>query len=445
MFDRLIISSLKTWADSSPCKPLVLRGARQVGKTTLVKEFAKEFSVFIHLNLEKEEQRRIFSSGKNFPELLDAIFYLSGKERNKGKTLIFIDEIQNSPEAIGYLRYFYEEAPELFVIAAGSLLESMLNRNISFPVGRVDYMALRPCSFLEFIGALGEQVSAEMITSGAVPGFAHEKLKSLFHRYALIGGMPEIVAVYAATGDLIRLKKTYQSLLAGFSDDVEKYASNNAMIHYIRHIFKTGFSFAGQRIKFANFGVSDYRSREMGEAFRTLEKTMLLELIYPASSVSIPILSNYRKSPRLQWVDTGLVNYAAGVQHEIFTSPSIMTAWKGIIAEHITGQELLAYDNDVLSKRHFWTREEKNSMAEIDFIFNYNGIIIPVEVKSGDTGRLRSLHLFMDAASHKIAVRICQEKFAVIDLKTIKGKPFRLISIPFYQISQISQILDKYV
>ncbi|HAN78179.1 MAG TPA: ATPase, partial [Bacteroidales bacterium] len=151
MFERLISKELKKWSSRQDRKPLILRGARQVGKTTLVQQFAKEFNLFINLNLEKNEHRLLFEKNYSINELVSAIFYLEGKPRNLKKTLLFIDEIQNSPEAISSLRYFYEEIPELYVIAAGSLLETLLSRGISFPVGRVEYLAIRPCAFVEFL------------------------------------------------------------------------------------------------------------------------------------------------------------------------------------------------------------------------------------------------------------------------------------------------------
>lgn len=443
MLERLLLQDLSNWSKSLKHKPLVLRGARQVGKTTLVKEFARSFDTFIYLNLEILEQRQVFKKSKNFKELLDAIFFISDKSRSSGKTLLFIDEIQNSPEAIQYLRYFYEDAPELFVIAAGSLLESMISRNIPFPVGRVDYLAVRPCSFMEYLHAIKEVKAADLIKAHNIPDYAHDKLVALFRNYTLIGGMPEVVSQYAATGDLVSLNPIFQSLIAGFRDDVEKYAQNKSEVQYIRHIIKSGFAYTGQRIKFEKFGGSEYRSREMGEAFRSLEKTMLLELIYPVTSVKLPIQPNYRKSPRLNWVDTGLVNYAAGIQHEVFNAEQISEAWNGVIAEHIAGQEIFASVTDVLSKKHFWTREERNSTAEVDFIYPFEGLIIPVEVKSGESGKLRSLHLFVDASKHKIAVRIWQGKYQVNNLKTINGKSFKLINVPFYLISQLEQIIKK--
>lgn len=440
MFKRLIISELNKWAANEVHKPLVLRGARQVGKTSSVNIFSQNFDQFISLNLENAKHKALFESGEDFENIVNAIFYLANKKRNVGRTLIFIDEIQNSSEAIRLLRYFYELTPNLYVIAAGSLLETLLNSGISFPVGRVEYLAVRPCSFLEFLEAIGETATLELIENQKFPDFAHQNMLALFQTYTVIGGMPEIVQKYSKTKDVVALQPTFRSIVAGYKDDVEKYASNPSMVQHIRHIINAGFPFASQRIKFEQFARSDYRSREMGEAFRTLEKTMLLDLIYPSASREMPLLANFRKSPRLLWLDTGLVNYFAGVQHEVFMNTDIQAAWKGKIAEHIVAQELMAYNTDVLYKRFFWTREEKNAQAEIDFIIPYKQYLIPIEVKAGLSGTLKSMHLFMEEAKHDMAVRVSSLPFS-IEIVKLKTKNYRLFNIPFYAVSQIEKIL----
>ena len=445
MFKRQLDSALEQWSKSKNRKPLVLRGARQVGKTTLVKVFAKSFDKFIHLNLEFSEHRKLFESNYSFKELINAIFYLSNNVRDQKSTLIFIDEIQNSPEAVASLRYFYEETPELYVIAAGSLLESLIDRKISFPVGRVEYLTVRPCSFLEYLNAINDTISTEILTQEKIPEFAHDKLLGHFNQYSLIGGMPEVVARYSESNDLVAINKIYVSLLTSYSDDVEKYAKNTSMAHHIRHIINVGMSYAEQRIRFERFGSSDYRSREMGEAFRTLEKAMLIELTYPTISSTIPTIPDLKKSPRLSWFDTGLVNFAAGVQKEVFGAKDISNVWRGVVAEHIIGQELLALDSSVLAKKAFWVREAKNSNAEIDFIYQFDGNIVPIEVKSGEGSRLRSLHLFMDTVPHNIAVRVWSSSFLVDQITINSGKTIKLINIPFYLVHKLPLILRQYL
>jgi predicted AAA+ superfamily ATPase len=445
MFKRQLLSTLEQWSKGSNRKPLVLRGARQVGKTTLVKEFAQSFDRFLYLNLELSEHKRIFEADYSFQELLSAIFYFTDSIRDQKRTLIFIDEIQNSPKAVASLRYFYENAPTLYVIAAGSLLESLIDSHISFPVGRVEYLTVRPCTFMEYLVAINDKQSIDILSQDHVPGFAHGKILSRFNQYALIGGMPEVVSSYAESKDLITINQIYSGLLISYSDDVEKYARNSNMAHHIRHIIKIGMSYAGQRIKFERFGSSDYRSREMGEAFRLLEKAMLLELTYPSVSPIIPVIPDFKKSPRLSWLDTGLVNYAAGIQKEVFGAKDISNAWRGILAEHITGQEILALDNSVLNRKAFWVREAKNSNAEVDYIYQFNGNVIPIEVKSSIGSRLKSLQLFMETAPHNIAVRVWSEPLSIDQIESSTGRKITLINIPFYLVNQLPQILHQYL
>lgn len=442
MFNRQLISKLDEWVKKPNRKPLVLRGARQVGKTTLVLDFAKKFKQFIHLNLDKLQEKEIFEKAESFEAMIDAIYFVSKKIKEVTPTLIFIDEIQNSGAAIKMLRYFYENRPDIYVVAAGSLLETTLNHDISFPVGRVEFLPVRPFSFIEYLEAIGETRLIEKINEIELPLFYHEILSKHFKDYAVVGGMPEIIQNYVVTKDVVSLNPLYMSLLAGYMDDVEKYATSTSGVNYIRHIIKTGMSYAGQRIKFERFGESDYRSREMGEAFRTLEKTMILELVYPVSSATFPLQANYRKSPRLYWLDIGLVNYFSGTQFEVFSTSDISSAWKGISAELITGQELLAYDYDILSKRYFWARDEKNASSEIDFLFPFKGKLVPIEVKSSEKGRLKSLHLFMESVNHSTAIRVWNGKYTVEEIVLPTGKKYQLISLPFYQLSNIEKVLQ---
>ena len=443
MFYREIIEEFRNWAKSPERKPLVLRGARQVGKTTVVELFAREFDQFIRLNLEKPEERALFEAQLPFQDLLTALFIKTKNNRNAQKTLLFIDEIQNSPQAVALLRYFYEEAPDLYVIAAGSLLESIMDRKISFPVGRVEYRMLYPVSFREFLAASGEEQSLRYLVSETVPPFLHEHLTTLFKRYTTIGGMPQVVDNYIKNGDITRLQNVYESLLRSFSEDVEKYASGLPMTNYIRHILSTAFTEAGNRITFENFGGSTYRYREMKEAFNTIERTLLFTLIYPGTETEMPALPRLKMKPRLHTVDTGLVNFAAGVVDHLLTSHDISDVYRGRIAEHIVGQELQSLNYSTFNKLRFWVREKKQSTAEVDFIYPFKGWLVPIEVKSGSIGRLRSLHQYMDQAPHKIAVRVWQGPFSVENAKTIAGNVFTLLNLPFYMVNRIDLELAK--
>ena len=206
--------------------------------------------------------------------------------------------------------------------------------------------------------------------------------------------------------------------------------------------FPVPFFEAGNRIKFQGFGNSNYKSREMGEALRILEKAMLLTLIYPSSSMTVPLQTNLKKSPKLQLLDTGMLNYFSGFQKELFGKQQIDTIYQGKIAEHIVGQELLATRGSPLHPLSFWTREKRQSNAEIDFLIQFNDLIIPIEVKSGPTGRLRSLHQFIDKAPHPYAVRIYSGELSVDRIQTINDKPCILLNLPFYLAGSITRYID---
>ncbi len=444
MFYRNNIKTLENWAKKKDRKPLVLRGARQVGKTTLVKLFAKKYDRFLYYNLEKTKDKNVFKKNTQFSELIDAIFYERNLKKNFTSTLLFIDEIQQVPNAIQQLRYFYEETPEFHVIAAGSLLEMILNENISFPVGRVSFLKILPFSFSEFLLANKETSSIELLGNIPIANYTHDKLTKLFYTYSLIGGMPEIIQQFVATNDLIQLNPIYEDLIISYLDDVEKYAKNTNERKIIRFLIKNSFSYAGNRIKFIGFANSNYKSKDVSETFSLLEKTNILKLVYPITQEKPPLISDYKKMPRLQLLDTGLVNYFAGVQQEIFASKNILDVYKGKIAEHIVAQELDTVYPSLLKNIHFWVREKKQSSAEVDFVLPYNNIIIPIEVKSGKSGKLRSLHQFMDKCPHRYAVRIYNSNFSIIQTKTISGKSFYLMNLPFYLVHQIKKYLDYF-
>lgn len=418
-----------------------MRGARQVGKTTIVGQFSKEFDNYLSLNLEKKDARQLFETMDDVKQLLPLLFLYCGVKQREGRTLLFLDEVQASPQAVALLRYFYEELPQLYVIAAGSLLETMLDRHISLPVGRVEYLALHPCSFIEFLGAIGEDRFIDWISQGKLPEAFHAQMMLHFNIYALIGGMPEVVAHYAANKDVVALSSVYNQLLNAYKNDVEKYAENNTQSSVIRYILEEGWSFAGQSITLGGFASSAYKARETGEAFRTLEKALLLELVYPTVNAILPATADLKKSPKLIWLDAGLVNYAASIQKEYLLSKDLTDVWRGMAAEQIVAQELKALTNEVGTKRKYWVRAKRGSSAEVDFIYLFDGLVIPIEVKSGHNAHLKSLHQFMNEAPHDIAVRVWSGKYSVDRVRTQEGKDFRLVNLPFYSLSALPGIL----
>ncbi len=443
MFTRTIVQELQNWTKKKNRKPLVIRGARQVGKTTVINQFAKQFDQYIYLNLELPVDRKPFDEFTDLETLVQALFFLKGLEYSKRKkTLLFIDEIQEVPGAFNILRFFYEQMPEIPVVTAGSLLETIFDANLSFPVGRVEFLVVRPVSFIEFLEAIGETAALKQLQTIPLKTFAHDKLLKLFHTYALIGGMPEIVKEYAETKDITSLSSLYDSLIASYIDDVEKYAHTNNQMQVIRHVIKASYVEAGKRIKFQGFGKSGYGSKEIGEALRTLEKALLLNLMYPTSSTKLPIHPELQKSPRLQLLDTGLMNYFAGIQTDIIGTTDLLNVYQGTVIEHLVGQELLSNNFNVLNTLNFWVREKTTSTAEVDYVVAHKGKLIPVEVKSGKEGKLKSLHLFMDESLNNIAIRFYAGQLSITNVTTQNGKTYHLLNLPYYLVSQIEFYID---
>lgn len=442
MFRRKILDKLEAWKQDEKHKPLILRGARQVGKTTVINDFGNQFDNYLYFNLERSQNIKLFEMDIPLDDLVNMLYSSLGKVKKQGSTLIFIDEIQNSPKTIALLRYFYEQRPDLYIIAAGSLLENLIDVKVSFPVGRVQYLALRPCSFYEFLGAVGKRNLLAVLAQKAEYSAAfHDELMYLFNQYAIIGGMPEAVQQYAESHDILALDDIYETLVQSYKDDSEKYVRGNKLTDVVRFILSYGWSFSGETITLGNFAHSGYRAREVGEAFRLLEKAMLLELTYPVSSTLLPIIPETKRKPKLIWFDTGLVNYQAGIRREMIGSTEMVDSWRGHIAEQITAQELLALEDRVGQHRAFWAKP--NNGAEVDFVVSYNAKLYPIEVKSGTNAHLRSLQVFMDNANVHLAIRIWSKPFSVDTVQTPKGKTYSLVNLPFYLIGNLYRILEE--
>ena len=444
IYRRKLYKQLLEWKNSNNRKPLIIRGARQVGKSTLVRDFGKEFRYFIEINLEKSQDKKLFERLDNVSDIINAIFLSKGIPFTEEPTLIFIDEIQESPTAIKMLRYFYEEFPDLYFIAAGSLLEFALKKVPSFPVGRVKQVVLHPFDFEEFLLALDRKDILEELENLPVKNYAHNTLLDLFHDYAIIGGMPEVVKRYGEEKNMINLGEIYASLWQSYRDDVEKYASNSTERKIIRHIIDTA-PFEKDRISFAGFGNSIYRSREVGEALRSLDMSRIIRIIYPSTSVEPPAIPNLSRKPRLQLVDTGLLNYSIGHQAEMIGLDDLNDFYRGKIIQHLVYQQLQAQNHSPLYKPVFWVREKANSNAEVDLLYQYKKYLIPIEIKSGGHGTLRSLHQFIEQSSHKFGVRLLANRFYVEPVKTPKGIPYLLMNLPYYASTRIPQYVEWFV
>ena len=446
MITRSIESELELWKSSKYRKPLVLRGARQVGKTTVINSFSKQYDNYLYANLEDSAMRDILERDFPLDDKIALLFTSQEKIVKPGTTLLFIDEIQNSPKSIALLRYFYEKRPDIHVISAGSLLENVVDVQVSFPVGRVQYMAMHPCSFLEFMSAMGKHHLFQVMEKPEFTTSFHSELLSLFTQYSIIGGMPEAVQRYADSHDLLAQDDVYVTLLQAYRDDVEKYVRHGKLQAVVRHILRYGWRAAGETITLGNFMESHYGSKEVGDAFRLLEKAMLLELVYPTNSILLPLIPQIRRSPKLLWLDSGLVSFSAGIRKEIIGAKDILDVWRGHYGEQIVGQELKALHSTVSVERFFWARDKKDSSAEVDFVWPIDSQMLPIEVKTGHNSSLRSLHSFMDESDISVAVRVWSGPFSVDDVQTtIKKRKFKLINLPFYLIGSMEQIVRRYL
>jgi len=440
------LANLEEWKQDKRRKPLILRGARQVGKTTLVKQFAQSYKHQILLNLEKKADKHLFEEIDDIKVIVDRLLLtreIPSKDLNS--TLLFIDEIQESPKAIQQLRYLYEDVPGLHVIAAGSLLEFALHRVKNFPVGRVEYLYMFPLNFKEYLGAIGNSLALEQMENIPINDYAHSILLDIFNRYAIIGGMPEVVSTYIQKKNIADLPKVYESIWGTYKNDVEKYTKSEVGRKVIKHIMSSAPLYVDQRIKFQNFGNSSYKSREVSEAMRNLDAAKIIQLIYPSTDVEPPIRTDLKKSPRLQFLDTGIINYTLDIQAQMLGVSDLSTSYKGAIIPHLITQELLSLTTISNSKPHFWVRDKTQSSAEVDLLVNFQGKVIPVEIKSGSTGSLKSLHQFIDMSPHIYAIRIYAGKFNVENHTTPNGKPYLLMNLPYYLGTKIIDYLGYFI
>ncbi len=448
MFKRKIHDYFKKWSNSDHRKPLIIRGARQVGKTVAIQMFAQtHFKELIYLNLDKEDHLALFQKTLSMPDLIQLIELKMGKKIIPKQTLLFIDEIQNSATAMMQLRYFYEDMPALHVMAAGSLLEvKMKKEGFSFPVGRVEYAYMYPVTFDEFLIANHDEFTHEYIHKltphSLIPDEMHNLLIKKYGEYLLVGGMPEAVAQYVETKSLIDNDKIYTSILTGFKDDVFKYATK-IKARYIQHVIEHSPQYAGQTVTYEKFGESGFRSREMKEAFDILDKSMLINRIYASSSSDLPIINKLRKSPKLLFLDIGLMNYYLGLRSDILNTHDFNNLAKGRMAEQAVGQALTSLSFSKQMSLSYWCREKKGSVSKVDFILPFQNKVIPIEVKSGKVGHLKSLHNFMTQCPHHLAIRVCANTCALETIKIPNSKNYTLLTIPFYLLHHLPFLLEK--
>jgi len=431
---RLLSKKLAHWKDNPSRKPILLRGARQVGKTWLVRELGRQFPEFIEINFELyPEAKEIFHSNLDPKRISRDLSVLFGKRITPGKSLIFFDEIQEEPKAIQALRYYYEMIPEQHVVAAGSLLDFELEK-IGMPVGRVVSFYLHPMSFLEFLAASEEGLLLETIiehdTHIQISHPIHQKILKLLGEYMAIGGMPEAISRWFVSNDFQECTAVHRAIVDAYRQDFNKYA-RKYQIKYVELLFDTIPALQGKIFKFSHVP-GNYRKRELQPPLELLIKAGLIHKIIHSAGQGIPLGTQAKPEIfKLIFLDMALAQAILGLDTTSWLlDPETSFVNKGIITEAFVGQEMLAYAaHDQKTQLYFWQRQRRGSNAEVDYLLQRNQQIIPIEVKSGAPGRLKSLNIFLDEHKNSpFGVRFSALNYTIDE---------RLHSLPLYAIAQL--------
>lgn len=438
--EREIEQELKKWKMSPIRMPLIMRGARQVGKSFIVEKFGKEqFKTLVTINFEIEPSFSSLFETLNPSEIIAQIEIKKKLSIIPGETLLFLDEIQYAPKAIMALRYFKEKLPELHVIAAGSLLEFALHdHKFSFPVGRVEFLYLRPLSFYEYLSNQKETRLLEILEKTSldspVPSLIHEHALELFKKYILIGGMPAVVDLFLKSDSYLQCQRLQEFLLQTYRNDFGKYATKTQHV-YLQKFFEKAPHVVGQHFKYVHVD-RDSRSRDLKVALEQLCWAGIINRIHATSASGIPLMAQINENKfKLLFLDVGLLQCVHQIDYEVILKEDITQINSGALAEQFVGQELLAYAKFYENKQLFyWVREAKSATAEVDFVITIDSKIVPIEVKAGTTGQLKSLREFMKEKKSPIGIRISQQPLSLYD---------NILSVPFYLIRQLSRIYHE--
>lgn len=453
---RTAEKELVAWKGRAGRKPLIVRGARQVGKTYLVEAFGEEhFPPLLTVNLEQKEDLHSLFDRMEPTRIVQELSLYFNQTIEPGRTLLFFDEIQACPKAIACLRYFHEQIPDLHVIAAGSLLDFALREfRHSMPVGRIEYLHLYPMSFQEFLLAAGEEALAKHLDAyriGDKLGDAvHGKLRELLRAYFFVGGMPSAVAAYAERGDLLEVQRVLASIATTLQDDFAKYGTR-AQQRNMRHVLRYVPRNIGRKLRYVNIS-REVRSAELRTALELLELSRVVTVVRHTSANGIPLGAEVSEShfkPLL--MDVGLCNNLCGLS--LPDASELLTVQEGGLAEQFVGQELRAAAPSFQEQPLFyWHREQKNANAEVDYLQAYEDQIVPVEVRAGSSGSLKSLQVFLAEKERMFAARLNMDKPSIGSFTTaIGGKhgtrdvTYTLLSLPLYLAGQLDRLIHEHL
>lgn len=424
---RLIDGSLARWAENAIRKPLLLRGARQVGKSRAVRHLSEKFKYYIEINFEQyPDYKAVFRNNLDINRIVSELAILTGIPILDGETLIFFDEIQFCPEAIMALRFFREDRPALHVVAAGSLLEFTLAELPTYGVGRIHSMYMYPMTFDEYLLANGGKslirARDEASSSNPLSQPIFNKLIEHFRTYLLIGGMPEVVGRWVATHDYNQCREIQNDIISGYEDDFAKYRKK-VDPELLRRVFRSAAVQLSEKFKYSNVS-GGYSTYDVRKALELLEKAGLLVRVVRTHANGLPLGSEVDDQYfKILTLDPGLtlclLSHASGDDRvgrmDILSGNLTDLVNKGPMAEMVAGLELIRYrDPNMRQEIFYWTRLEKNSTAEIDYLIVKDGKILPVEVKAGSRGGMKSLWMFMDMKKLTVGVRCSLENFGLL-------------------------------
>ncbi|MFY9343909.1 MAG: AAA family ATPase [Planctomycetota bacterium] len=449
---RAAFDDLKTWADGDQRRPLVVRGARQVGKTWLLEAFAREhLGDVATVNVERHAGIRSLLAEPSPRANLAALETLLGKQIVPGRCLLFFDEIQALPELFARLRYFHEELPELHVAAAGSLLDfALAEHTASMPVGRISYLHLGPLSFPEFVTALAGERTTQFLRTlrlGQTPPTPlHEKLMALLRDYSLVGGMPAVVEQFRTSRSFVAAAQAQHDLLATFRDDFARYGTRIPAARLQLVLDSVARQIGG---KFMWTAVDrEQRAQALRGALDALCRARVCRRVQCSHGNGVPLGADLiEKEFKVAMVDTGLVQGALGLLLRASALPGELVH-EGPLAEHLVGQMLADLPPRFVEPTlWYWARHRDGSEAEVDYLLQHGAEVVPVEVKAGKTGTLRSLHRFVVEKKAKLAVRISaagpQIATVIASVPDHPPRDFQLLSIPFYLVPELPRLLDE--
>lgn len=425
------------WKDSPERLPLLIRGGRQVGKSTLVEMVGRDhFANVVTVNFELQPQLKACFTDLDPQRIVTQLQLVMGVQIHQDTTLLFLDEIQECPQAIMAMRYFREKMPRLAVIGAGSLLEFALeSEDFRMPVGRVQFLYLKPLSFAEFLSASGNKNLRDFLDgvtlSTVIDAPIHDKLLELVRMYLMLGGMPAVLKNYFETGDVVACQRIQSGLLQTFRSDFGKYARTSEH-KYLQRVFDATPLLVGQRVKYSAID-GDAKSRDIKNALRLLSMAGVVQQIFATAASGLPLWAQVNdKKFKLNFLDVGLVQNMCGLQADIAIQKDFFQINSGAVAEQFVGQELSASaDRYTPGNLYFWARDKKGSVAEVDYIMSVDSTIIPVEVKAGKTGMLKSLRQFLNEKNGRLGARVSQVPLSHQD---------DILSVPLYMIAQLSRM-----